>query len=162
MIKELDFYRKEYERQKKLERIVNSRVLTRPNVKKWQVATCFAILPFLLFAFLFFTLITKFSTEAKILLIVLEVVFVVEVYLRVCFLLLVKYYQKTAKEETRRRCLCIPSCSEYALISLKRLFPLILALLKIRKRLYVTCDGKEFKIDFPTRKMGEKYEQSIK
>ena len=162
MIKELDFYRKEYERQKKLERIVNSRVLIRPNVKKWQVATCFAILPFLLFAFLFFSLTITFSTETKILLVILDIIFVIEVYLRVCLIMLVKYYQKTAKEETRRRCLCIPSCSEYALISLKRLFPLTLAFLKIQKRLFVTCDGKEYKIDFPTKKMGEKYEQSIK
>ncbi len=161
MIKELDFYRKEYERQKKLEQIVNSRVLIRPNVKKWQVATCFAILPFLLFSFLFFSLTATVATETKILLVFLEVLFIVEVYLRLCFIILVKYYQKTAREETRRRCLCIPSCSEYALISLKKLFPIIFALLKIRKRLYATCDGKEYKIDFPTKKMGEKYEQSI-
>ena len=161
MITELDLYRKEYKKQKKLEQIVNSRVLVRPKVKKWQVATCFAILPFLLCFLVFITATVSLQLEVKIFLIVLEVLVVIELYLRVCFILLVKYYQKTAKEETRRRCLCIPSCSEYALISLKRIFPLVFALLKIRKRLYVTCNGQEYKIDFPTKKMGEKYEQSI-
>ena len=54
MSEEIKAIREEYEIQKKLERIVITRKLKRPNIKKWQVATLFAILPFLLFFTVFF------------------------------------------------------------------------------------------------------------
>lgn len=60
----------------------------------------------------------------------------------------VECYQHYAKEETRRRCLCMPTCSEYAIAVLKR-FPLPKALRMIRKRLYVTCRDGQYKKDFP-------------
>ena len=161
MQNDLEFFRKEYAKQKKLEKIVNSRVLYRPNVKKWQVATVFAILPFLLTPIIFCLIFLKMPTVAKILLCITTTFVVFEIYLRFCFVIVVKYYQAIAKEETRRRCQCIPSCSEYAVIALKRVFPLLHALLKIRKRLYITCNGEEYKIDFPTKKMGEKFESKL-
>ncbi len=161
MQSEIDFCRKEYTRQKTLEKIVNSRVLVRPNVKKWQVAISFAILPFLLFICIFLIFLSEVSMVWKIILSSFIAIVIFEGYLRFCFLLVVKSYQHYAKEETRRRCKCIPSCSEYAVISLKRVFPLILALLKIRKRLFFTCNGEEYKIDFPTKKTGERYESQI-
>ena len=161
MQNDLEFFRKEYVKQKKLEKIINSRIIYRPNVKKWQVATVFAILPFLLATIIPSLIFLKISTIAKILLCITMILFVVEIYLRFCFVILVKYYQAIAKEETRRRCQCIPSCSEYAVIALKKVFPLILALLKIRKRLYITCNGEEYKIDFPTKKMGERFESKL-
>lgn len=161
MQSEIDFCRKEYAKQKTLEKIVTSRVLVRPNVKKWQVATSFAILPFLLFSLIFLIFLSSISRFWKVGFSIVVAVVVFEVYLRFCFLLVVKTYQHYAKEETRRRCKCIPSCSEYAVICLKKVFPLILALLKIRKRLFFTCNGEEYKIDFPTKKMGEKYESKI-
>lgn len=60
----------------------------------------------------------------------------------------VECYQHYAKEATRRKCLCIPSCSEYAIMCLKK-YELIYALLKIRKRLFVTCKGSDYIIDNP-------------
>ena len=161
MQNDLEFFRKEYVKQKKLEKIINSRIIYRPNVKKWQVATVFAILPFLLATIILSLIFLKISTIAKILLCITMILFVVEIYLRFCFVILVKYYQAIAKEETRRRCQCIPSCSEYAVIALKRVFPLLKALLKIRKRLYKTCNGEEYKIDFPIKKMGERFESKL-
>ena len=161
MEKDIDFFRQEYVRQKKLEKIVNARILQRPNVKKWQVATILAILPFLLAAIIFvsFTIDTVFFV--KLICFLTSIIILLELYLRFCIILIVKYYQCVAKEETRRTCKCIPSCSEYALISLKRIFPLVRCLLKIRKRLYITCNGEEYKVDFPTKKMGEKFENQL-
>ncbi|MBQ9117965.1 MAG: membrane protein insertion efficiency factor YidD [Clostridia bacterium] len=158
---ELDFFRKEYAKQKKLEEIVRSRVPVRPNIKKWQVAISFAALPFLLFAVTYLTLIIPIDDIVKILLTIVVDIVTLDVYLSFCLINTVKCYQHYAKEETRRRCKCIPSCSEYALLSLKSVFPLLLALLKIRKRLFVTCNGEEYKIDFPTRKMGEEFENKL-
>ena len=71
-----------------------------------------------------------------------------ECYLRFYGIVLVRCYQHYAKEKTRRKCLCVPSCSDYAVLCLKR-YGLVKALVKIRKRLFVTCRGKEFKIDAP-------------
>ena len=64
------------------------------------------------------------------------------------FIKLIECYQHYAKESTRRKCLCMPTCSEYAIEVLKK-HCLIVALLKIRKRLFVTCRNGIYKIDLP-------------
>ena len=61
---------------------------------------------------------------------------------------LVECYQHYAPEERRRRCLCMPTCSEYALLVLKKDF-LPIALCKIRKRLFKTCRDGNYQKDFP-------------
>lgn len=155
------FFRREYRIQKKLEHIVNSRTLHRPNVKKWQVVTMFAILPLLLFLAIFFLAIIDIAVIYKTGIAILTVFFIFELYGRLCIVLTVKCYQHYAKEETRRRCKCIPSCSEYALIALKTIFPLIFALIRIWKRLRRTCDGEEYKIDFPNKKVTSDYKEKI-
>ena len=160
-MKDLAFFRKEYEKQQKLETIVKTRILYRPNVKKWQVAISFATLPFLLFAAIFFPIVSPLPLALKIIFPILFTLLIVEGYLRFCCILVVKCYQHYAKEETRRRCKCVPSCSEYAVLSLKKVFPLIFALLKIRKRLYVTCNGEEYKVDFPTAKSQKEFEDKL-
>ena len=50
---------------------------------------------------------------------------------------LVECYQHYAKEATRRKCLCKPTCSEYAIAVLKK-YMLAVALYKIWKRLFKT------------------------
>lgn len=67
--------------------------------------------------------------------------------LRVLLIKLIRCYQHYAKEELRRFCMCMPSCSEYAIAVLKK-YPLPVAIVKIILRLTVTCDG-EMKIDLP-------------
>ncbi len=61
---------------------------------------------------------------------------------------LVECYQHYAKEETRRKCLCKPTCSEYAIIVLRKDI-LLVALFKIAKRLFKTCKGGIYKKDEP-------------
>ena len=68
-------------------------------------------------------------------------------YLRFLGIKIVECYQHYAKEETRRQCLCVPSCSEYAILCFKK-FELVKALVKIGKRLCITCVG-DYKIDWP-------------
>lgn len=67
--------------------------------------------------------------------------------LRLFLIKLVECYQHYAKEELRRFCMCMPSCSEYAIAVLKK-YPIFVAIFKIIFRLTVTCDG-EKKIDPP-------------
>ncbi len=161
MQKEIEFFRKEYKRQKVLEKIVNSRVLVRPGIKKWQVTASFVILPFLILLPILFFILSKINVLYKVAIFTISIILIIELYLRFTLITVVKRYQTVAKEETRRRCKCIPSCSEYAILCLQKIFPLIFALLKIRKRLYKTCNGEEYKIDFPTKKMGEKFENTL-
>lgn len=157
----IEFFRAEYQKQQKLEQIVNSRILKRPKTKKWQVVASFIILPFLLFLLEFAVIASKMMLAIKIIFTILVFIATVEVYLRFCCSLVVRCYQHYAKEETRRRCKCIPSCSEYALLCFKRVFPLVVALIKIRKRLYVTCDGEDYVIDFPLKKMEKDFESTL-
>lgn len=161
MDKDIGFFRREYRIQKKLEHIVNSRPLHRPNVRKWQVYLCFALLVLLLSLTIFFAVIMDIAVAYKILVASMTMILIFEFYGRFCLIMVVKCYQSCAKEETRRRCKCIPSCSEYALICLKKKYPFILALIKIRKRLYRTCDGEEYRIDFPDKKATNAYRERI-
>lgn len=60
----------------------------------------------------------------------------------------VRLYQQYASEETRRKCRCMPSCSEYALLALdKYWWPKALWL--IYRRLTHTCMQSGYKIDYP-------------
>ena len=60
----------------------------------------------------------------------------------------IKMYQRYASEETRRKCHCMPSCSEYALLALdKYVWPKALWL--IYRRLTHTCCLPGYKIDYP-------------
>lgn len=63
-------------------------------------------------------------------------------------ILCIKCYQHYASESVRRSCLCKPTCSEYAIIVIKK-YCLIKALFLIYVRLFRTCTGKIYKIDFP-------------
>lgn len=161
MQSDINFFREQYKIQKKLENFVNSRVLKRPKTKKWQVAVTFVILPFLLFLLVYGFFLLKLNLFPKLLICAFSLYMLFDLYLRICFICSVKCYQHYAKEEIRRRCKCIPSCSEYAILCLKKIFPLPLALKKIKKRLFVTCDGSDFKIDFPTKKMERRFESEI-
>ncbi len=161
MPKDVDFFRKEYKKQKILENIVNTRVLNRPKIKKWQVAIVIAILPFLLGFLIYICLASQRSLALKLFFLQISIIFIFEIYIRFCLICVVRCYQAYAKRETRKRCKCVPSCSQYAVLSLKRVFPLVLALLKIRKRLYVTCDGEDYVLDYPTKRLNRKHQIKI-
>lgn len=160
--KDIESYVKEYERQKKLENIVNSRVLCRPKVRIYHLVICYFMLLLLLCLIVLCYVWCSIDLWKKLILAFLSTVVLAESFFRGCLILTVKCYQHYAKEETRRRCQCIPSCSEYAIMTLKITFPLLLAIGKILKRLFRTCNGQEYVIDFPTKKMNKNYEDTIK
>ncbi len=155
----IDICRKEYIKQKKLEEIINNKQLIRPNVKKWQVILLLSALPLLLFGEILFAFILPTEAIFNIFVFVLLLVVTFELYIRLCLLQAVRCYQHYASEETRRKCMCVPSCSEYAIICLRKIFPLILALSRIRIRLYKTCKGEDYKLDFPLKKMNLEFEK---
>ena len=69
------------------------------------------------------------------------------IYLKKICIVAVEVYQHYASEEIRRRCTLMPSCSEYALLTLKK-DNVFKALYKIHIRLTKRCKG-SYKIDYP-------------
>lgn len=64
------------------------------------------------------------------------------------FQFLVQIYQRYASESLRRQCTCQPTCSEYALLALKKYYwPK--ALLLILRRVVHTCQQPGYKKDYP-------------
>lgn len=61
---------------------------------------------------------------------------------------MIRLYQRYADERVRRRCVCMPTCSEYSILCLQK-YNLIKALHKIRKRLFKTCGPNDYIIDWP-------------
>ncbi len=61
---------------------------------------------------------------------------------------LVHLYQHYAKDETRRKCNFKPTCSEYALLAIKK-YGVFIALIKIVHRTYFRCRGQICRIDYP-------------
>ena len=89
-----------------------------------------------------------FSVAASLLAFLGWFVLVTELYGRFLGVKVVECYQHYATEKTRRNCKCVPSCSEYAILCLKK-YELIRAIRKIRKRLFVTCRGFDYILDDP-------------
>ena len=149
---DIESFRKEYKTQKKIEKIVISRELSRPKTTKAKIIILYTLFAIMLLSSVIGIIILKLKVLYKILILVGFLLMLFEVYFRYCLIETVKCYQHYADSEIRRTCKCIPSCSEYAVLSFKNVFPLVVALYKIRRRLYVVCDGKDYKIDFPTKK----------
>lgn len=140
---------KEYQKQKEIEEYQKHRVLSVPKTTYTHVILWFALgfvadLCIIIIPYFFLGLIPT----VKVIVILVAFFLFSELYL--CFLgiKVVECYQHYSKEETRRRCLCVPSCSEYAILCFKK-YTFIYALTRIYKRLFITCKGEDYKIDWP-------------
>lgn len=60
----------------------------------------------------------------------------------------IELYQHYAPEHLRRKCICMPTCSEYAVICIKR-YHFFKAIYKIYKRVTKECVGQIYHIDNP-------------
>jgi len=140
---------KEYQKQKEIEEYQQIRVLVIPKTTYTHIVL-WSLLGFVIDLGLCIILhqFIDLTPVMKTIVIIIPVLFFSEFYLRFLGVKIVECYQHYAKEETRRRCLCVPSCSEYAILCLKK-YELIYALLKIRKRLFVTCKGDDYILDDP-------------
>jgi len=60
----------------------------------------------------------------------------------------IKLYQHYAPEEIRRRCLFMPTCSEYAILAVRK-YGSVIGLCKTYYRLVYLCSGNIYKIHYP-------------
>ncbi|MBR6427397.1 MAG: membrane protein insertion efficiency factor YidD [Clostridia bacterium] len=139
---------KEYQKQREMEEYQRSRALDIPKTTYAHVIIWSILYIIIIVGFCVFSLFVYLPFALKVLTIPAVVLIFSDYYFRFLGKKAVECYQHYAKEETRRRCLCIPSCSEYAILCFKK-YELIKALTKIRRRLYVTCRGDDYKIDLP-------------
>lgn len=144
-----DEYLNAYNEQIRLEKYQQERILPRPKTTKLTVAL-YVVLLLVIILSCVLILLSVFSLVwwMNILISVLYIVCISETYVRLLLIKLVECYQHYASDEKRRSCKCVPSCSEYAILCLKK-YELLYALLKIRKRLFVTCKGFDYIIDDP-------------
>jgi len=139
-------YLKFYHEQKRLEKYQQERILSRPETTKKTVVIYTMFLLGILMLWIF--LLSYFSFWTNIIVGIIYLICTMEIYGRFVAIKYVECYQHYASEEKRRSCKCVPSCSEYAILCLKK-YELFYALLKIRKRLFVTCKGFDYIVDKP-------------
>lgn len=136
------------EEQKKLAKYVREKPLSRP---KTNIAILlFWILGYLFISFLGANAVITLSriTTFKWLIYVLSYLIFGFAFLKKVCIKAIECYQRYAKEETRRKCVCIPSCSEYSIAVLKK-YNVFKALNKIHTRLFKTCGGYGYMRDEP-------------
>lgn len=80
--------------------------------------------------------------------IVIYLVLVALIFSRRFAILCIRLYQHYAHEEVRRRCLLKPTCSEYAIIVIKK-YGFVIGSIKTWIRLVCKCRGNVYYIDEP-------------
>ncbi len=131
---------------------VLNKPLNRPNVKKPIpiILTFIAVAVSVLLGYILSLVMGTYialSTGKKALIILTASIVLFLCALKHLLIVFIKCYQNYASEFVRRSCLCKPTCSEYAIIVLKK-YCLFKALKLIYVRLFKTCSGK-YKIDYP-------------
>ena len=139
---------KKHEEQRTLEEYQRTRILPRPKTNSLSLSLYIALFFICLLVMILGTVFLPFGTEIRIFIFIPIILIFCELYLRFLGIKAVECYQHYASEERRRKCLCKPSCSEYAILCFKK-YCLFRALAKIRARLFKTCRGDEYKIDIP-------------
>ena len=139
---------KQYHQQVDLFYYQNQRRLSRPKTSYFEVVIWCITFMFVVALLMLMNYYVDIQIYYEIPISVILYVVLLEFSLRFIGIKAIECYQHYAKEETRRNCLCVPSCSEYAIMCLKK-YEFIYALLKIRKRLFVTCRRNDYIIDYP-------------
>lgn len=119
--------------------------LSRPNINWFLIV--FVIIAFEL---LVYACLSWLPLSASSFLLLAETVHIVAflIFGRVILQMVVKIYQRYAPESLRRQCTCLPTCSEYALLALRK-YAWPKALLLIIRRVTLTCQEPGYKTDYP-------------
>lgn len=147
--KKIDVFSDEFwEEQKRLEAYIQMRSYPRPKTKITSVLVWIVIYLFVSFFIAIAGIYTFQITNYKWLIYLISYMVFTCLFLKKICIKSIECYQHYAKEETRRKCVCVPSCSEYAIVVLKK-YNTFKALNKIRVRLFKTCGGYGYVHDEP-------------
>ena len=96
-----------------------------------------------------------FYSKRPLLSLIILCVFVILVELLFCFkyavIGMIKLYQHYAPDEIRRRCIFMPTCSEYTIMAVQK-YGSFIGLCKSLYRLVYRCRGNIYMIDYPWEK----------
>lgn len=147
--KKIDFSSDDFwEEQKRLEEYIQQRPLSRPKTNIPSVLVWIFIYFFVSF-FVAFTVNCTFKIiNYRWLVYFISYITFTLLFMKKICIKSIECYQNYAKEETRRKCMCIPSCSEYSIAVLKK-YNVFKALNKILIRLFKTCGGYGYVHDEP-------------
>ena len=147
--KEIDLCSDEFwKEQERLEKYIQNRPLPRPKTTIISVLAWIFIYLFISF-FIAVVIIYAFQmANYRWLAYLVSYIAFAFLFLKKICIKSIEYYQHYAKEETRRKCVCVPSCSEYSIAVLKK-YNIFKALNKIRIRLFKTCGGYGYVQDEP-------------
>jgi len=132
-------------------KIVRDYVLRRELIRpKTNIVNAAYFLSFLLFVCFVVSMIMKFLFEniPFMLVYILTFFFMMFILLKKIIIGLVEIYQHYMPESFRRRCLCMPTCSEYMILAVKK-YGALKGILKGFYRLKHTCKGFVYKFDYP-------------
>ena len=123
------------------------RELIRPSI---NIFTAFLFVLSLLAGCFVFTTITRIFTKN------ISAVMIFVFFLLVAFVVLskkiiinvVQLYQHYSPELMRRKCLCMPTCSEYMILAVQK-YGTVKGVYKGIYRLLKICRGADYKIDYP-------------
>lgn len=104
---------------------------------------------FLLVCFAISIIIGLFFEKIPFMLVFMSLFFLIMfILLKKIIIGIVEIYQHYMPESFRRRCLCMPTCSEYMILSVKK-YGVLKGIWKGLYRLIHTCRGINYKIDYP-------------
>jgi putative component of membrane protein insertase Oxa1/YidC/SpoIIIJ protein YidD len=132
---------------------VNERELVRPNtnVKTALISVLlFLLVSGVLVGLVYLVLISVGVSDSIPLFFLCVTVVVLELLfcLKYAVIGTVKLYQHYAPEEIRRRCLFMPTCSEYAILAVRK-YGCVVGLCKTYYRLVFLCTGNVYSIHYP-------------
>ncbi len=144
----LEEFRQHIEEQEKIGKLIKTRQLVRPKTTIFS-PLILAVIYLLISFFIPFALTKIFSLiKLRWLIYISSYLFFAFIFIKPLLIKSIECYQHYAKEETRRKCVCIPSCSEYSIAVLKK-YNLFKAIYKILIRVFRTCGGYGYVIDEP-------------
>ena len=119
--------------------------LSRPNINWLLIVSVIIVFELLIFICLY-----CLPLSASLFLLLYEIAHIIVFLIlgRTILQLIIQVYQRYAPESLRRQCSCQPTCSEYALLALKK-YAWPKALILIIRRLTHTCQQPGYKIDYP-------------
>lgn len=132
-----------------------NRILERPNISYKKIIVQFSLCVIIKFIVSFIVCVFCAGFDLYLINIknfflfyfILTLIFSI-LFLRKFFILSIKLYQKYAPENIRRKCCCKPSCSEYSIMVIGH-YGVIIGSAMAFKRMFITCSGKSFYIDYP-------------
>jgi len=123
------------------------RKFIRPNTNIFN-AVCFIFI-FMLVCFIISITVKLLFEKIHFMLVFMFVFFsIMFIMLKMIIIGIVEIYQHYMPESLRRRCLCMPTCSEYMILAVKK-YGAVKGIKKGLYRLIHTCRGTDYKYDYP-------------